>query len=516
MAAAWPSSRLRRRKRRILTGFILAWVPVLVIAFLAVVARRSALELAVAGTVVTAVLAATYFHTPMVVLGLAALDGILTNLALLLVVFLGIALSTFLIETGSLNRMVHWVLGPMHFRWLRLMVISVGAGNMLEGGGVVAEPVVAPMIRTSGSRPEPSAILSIQGYAGVMALSMAGVVITILQNVTGLPVEDLARVCAWLSLPGLTILVLTMPLVIGETEGWRRALPVLSLSAGVVGVSLVLTTYYVGYSVAGLFAGAVLTGALLAWEGHAPRLSGQAMRDIAPFAVVAGGLSAVNLVPFLKELAFEKITGTVAVVPVHEVMFRPLFSAYLYLALGLLLAFVLFPLEKERLRFVLADAVRKGGRAVAAMGLFGIMGQMVALSGYDRGFNAFNPAHNMAQTLATGLVDLTGSAYPLFAPLLGWVGTFLTGYGAAAIVLFGKLQVSAAQSLDVSPTVLASAVAVGAGVGSISSPFKLALAAPLVGALGREGAMLRKTIPLGIAASLAVGVLTLLLKGWSF
>jgi len=90
--------------------------------------------------------------------------------------------------------------------------------------------------------------------------------------------------------------------------------------------------------------------------------------------------------------------------------------------------------------------------------------------------------------------------------LLGWMGTFLTGYGVASIMLFGKLQLATAQMLGVSKTLLVCSLTVGASVGSISSPFKIAIASPLCNAVGREGEILRWSIPLGILVSLLVGL----------
>jgi lactate permease len=50
---------------------------------------------------------------------------------------------------------------------------------------------------------------------------------------------------------------------------------------------------------------------------------------------------------------------------------------------------------------------------------------------------------------------------------------------------------------------------VGASIGSISSPFKIALAASMCGAVGKEGDILRWTIPIGIAASIIIGIILL-------
>jgi len=81
----------------------------------------------------------------------------------------------------------------------------------------------------------------------------------------------------------------------------------------------------------------------------------------------------------------------------------------------------------------------------------------------------------------------------------------------ASVMLFAKLQLQTAQMMGISASLLASSLAVGASIGSVSSPFKIALAAPLCGAEGREGKILRKTIPLGLAVSFATGIFTLII-----
>jgi len=184
----------------------------------------------------------------------------------------------------------------------------------------------------------------------------------------------------------------------------------------------------------------------------------------------------------------------------------PFFSAYLYLFLALGVAVVLFRSE-VKMPQVLATGLRQALRALAAMALFGAMGQIIAYSGYGEGFSGLEQARNIPWVLAMGLKSYTGSWYPLFVPLLGWVGTFLTGYGVASLMLFGELQVHAAALLGVSAVWLAAGLAVGSAIGSISSPFKIAIAAPMCGALDQEGEILRRTIPLGLAASFLLGLI---------
>jgi lactate permease len=171
--------------------FLLSWTPVLLLAVLAVFFRCSALALSIYGWLFTFLLVTTAFRTPWTAALLSAVDGALTMLPLLLVIFTGILLSSLLMKTGSLTRIVGWLMSGVRTAFQRDLLITLGVGNFMEGASVIAEPVVAPMLRAAGVSPIGSAALPIIGYAGLLALEMGGVIITILSLVTGLPAEEL-------------------------------------------------------------------------------------------------------------------------------------------------------------------------------------------------------------------------------------------------------------------------------------------------------------------------------------
>jgi lactate permease len=255
-----------------------------------------------------------------------------------------------------------------------------------------------------------------------------------------------------------------------------------------------------------MLGGLTLILAIMTAARAAPSLDPQMLRDLAPFALMLGALLLVNLVPILKEWTYHRAVLQVNVVPVHTISLRPLFSAYLYLGAPFVLSALLLRVPKVETRRVLKEGARRGWRASLAMGLFGAMGQVIAYSGYTADFSYMDQAHNIPWILAHGLEGYSGHLFPLFVPFLGWVGTFLTGYGVASLMLFGPLQVETARLLDIPATWLAASLAVGASLGSISSPFKIAIATPMCDAVGKEGEILRVTIPMGVAASLLVGL----------
>ena len=490
--------------------FFLSWTPILLVFVLAVGFRTQAMTLAVCAFVYTALLVFFVFKTAPAVIFLASLDGILTTVPLLLVVYCGILLSAFLLEKGSLQRLAQWLSSGTLSPIRKSLLLSVGVGNFMEGAGVIAEPVAAPMIRASGMDPKASAILSILGYSGLMHLSLAGVIVTVLASVTGIAPETLAWHLGILSFPSTILLCLSIPWVVNTPYGLKENLFALFFTGLLAAFVAAASARYVGYSISGMLAGVAAVVFFYLTTRQRPRSTPTLWRDLCPFAFLFFCLASVNLFEPLRHLVSRRLVVSIALIPQHTIRLRPFFDAYTYLLVAFLLAFLLHAERDERLLKFFRTASRKAVRPVVAMALFGAMGQVIAYSGYSRSFADLDLKHNVALCLAQGIIDTTGNLYPLFAPLLGWVGTFLTGYGVASIMLFGRLQMETASMMGISAPFLVCSLTVGASIGSISSPFKIAIAAPLCGAEGREGDILRKTIPLGIAISLGVGLFTLL------
>ena len=113
----------------------------------------------------------------------------------------------------------------------------------------------------------------------------------------------------------------------------------------------------------------------------------------------------------------------------------------------------------------------------------------------------------MIGSLATVLVAVTGSSYPLFAPLIGALGTFVTGSDTSANVLFGKLQITVAGQTGLNPFWLAAANTAGATAGKMISPQSIAVATGATGLTGQEGKILGQTLVFCLGYVLILGAL---------
>lgn len=99
------------------------------------------------------------------------------------------------------------------------------------------------------------------------------------------------------------------------------------------------------------------------------------------------------------------------------------------------------------------------------------------------------------QTLAIGTaVASLGAAFAFFSPVLGWVGTAVTGSDTSANALFSNLQKTAAENIGLDPHLMTAANTSGGVVGKMISPQSLAIAASSVGMEGKESQIFRSVI----------------------
>ena len=103
-----------------------------------------------------------------------------------------------------------------------------------------------------------------------------------------------------------------------------------------------------------------------------------------------------------------------------------------------------------------------------------------------------------------------GAFFPLVSPIIGWFGTALTGSDTSANALFGVLQVTTAQKAGLSQVLLAAANSAGGVCGKAVSPQNLAIAAVAVKMSGHEGDLFRRVAVLSVLMVLGMSLLVFL------
>jgi lactate permease len=104
----------------------------------------------------------------------------------------------------------------------------------------------------------------------------------------------------------------------------------------------------------------------------------------------------------------------------------------------------------------------------------------------------------------------TGWLFPFFAPVLGWLGVFITGSDTSSNALFSKLQYDTATSIGVDPVVTVGANISGGVVGKMISPQSIAVAAAAGNLVGKESELFRFTLKHSFILLILICLITLL------
>ncbi len=123
---------------------------------------------------------------------------------------------------------------------------------------------------------------------------------------------------------------------------------------------------------------------------------------------------------------------------------------------------------------------------------------------------------SMPLVLAGYLAGVFQGIWPVLAPFIGILGTFISGSNTVSNMLFSLFQYSVADSLDISRTIIVSLQNVGGAVGNMICIHNIIAVCATVGLTGLEGLIIKRNlIPVTIYAIIAglVGIVLIYIIG---
>lgn len=106
------------------------------------------------------------------------------------------------------------------------------------------------------------------------------------------------------------------------------------------------------------------------------------------------------------------------------------------------------------------------------------------LHGYER----------MPYVLASTIAEFAGKSWPVFAPWLGGLGAAVAGSNTISNMMFALFQFDVGQSLNFDPGWIIALQAVGGAAGNMICVHNVVAASAVVGLVGREGEIIRRTV----------------------
>ena len=450
--------------------------------------RRSAAQAGVFGLALALALSVTLFDLARPGLGWsdAALgtgaEALFSTFTILWIILPALALYEFQTLTGAIARIRDVLSHLTENRRIQAILIAWFFGLFMEGAAGFGVPVAlaAPLLAGLGYPPVRAVALALLGHAAGVSFGAVGTPTLAQVDLTGLDQRVLAGTVAGLhaALGGILLIAMVRladdgPLTRADW-GWSA----LALICFVVpSLALAWTIGPELPSLGGALIGLVLFAALLRRKGgEAPDMR-NLLPDLAPYLAILALVLATRLIGPLTEALrsfaldwtlFESFSGR----------FEPLYHPGTLLLLGLALGALLTG-RASLLAPALAKALKRMVPVAAALLAMLALSRVMVQSG-------------MIAALADAAA-LTGATWPLIAPAIGVLGTFITGSATASNILFTELQVSTAAALALSPIVLAAAQGFGSAIGNIVAPHNIIAGSATVGMTGREGDVLAET-----------------------
>ncbi len=113
---------------------------------------------------------------------------------------------------------------------------------------------------------------------------------------------------------------------------------------------------------------------------------------------------------------------------------------------------------------------------------------------------------SMPLVLAGGVKDLVGQAWPLFATFVGGFGASVAGSNTVSNMMLALFQYDVGVKIGVDPIWIVALQAVGGAAGNTICVHNVVAASAVVGLIGCEGTVIRKTLPIFIYYALTTGL----------
>ena len=497
--------------------FFLALLPILIVLLLMLAFRAGSHQAGLAGWIVGLIVAFLAFGMNWQVFWVSQTKSLLVTLNVLLIIWPALFLYHLVDQVGGIRAIAMALEGVIPDRgWLLVVqawMVTAVIENLSGFGLPIA--ITSPMLIALGVSPLTAVAATAVGHSWAVTMSGMALAFRTLVDVTGTDAARLFPTTALLLSLVVVLSGLAVTLILKQKQHWWRVVILGVFVAGaqyLSGVIGLIPVASFAAAIVGIAGGILLSKRPKGWRPttsvNPAMLSGILTYSfLMVIMVVVTGIKPVNqiLSSLTWTLAFPETVSRNGFVTAagNGYLFRFLIHPGVLILLTALFTVLVIP----RIKNLPVGKVNQAFKSTVKAAIPASLGTlfMIALS-------SLMEYTGMTIQIAEGLSKLMGVIYPLFSPLVGMVGAFATGSNTNSNVLFGPMQQDVAQLLTISPLLLLAAQTVGGSLGSMVAPAKLAVGGSTTGLKGREGEVLRITLPIALGMVLIVGVAALLLS----
>jgi lactate permease len=483
----------------------LAAVPIFVLLFLLGVLRRPAWMASLCGLAASIIVALTAYHMPVDRLVATVTYGAAYGLFPIgWVVFSAILLYRVILETGKFDVLRDSIGHLTDDPKLQALLVAFAFGAFIEGAAGFGTPVAvaAAMLTGLGFSPFYAAGICLLANTAPVAFGSIATPIIALSVTTGLPLDRLSagvgRICAPVSLFVPAYLIVVM-------SGWSGLRSILGATMA-CGVAFAGTQFFVsnfiGPQLTDILSSLAAMGALLLMlPKRERRARPHSTRDMvlawAPYAFLVIFVLLWGYKPLQVKLdAVNQMIVWPGLADKPAFKFNWLSASGTACLFAAILGAIVTGLNVRQFGKVFAHTAKQ--LALAELTLAAVLGL------------AFVMNYSGATTTLGMAFAATGSLFPFFSALIGWLGVFLTGSDTSANALFGTLQVVTAKQLHMNPILMAASNSSGGVMGKMISLTSIAVAAAATQMKREDEALLfRFTLKHSVLLAVVIGLITM-------
>lgn len=480
-------------------NFFLALIPIVWLIISLGVIKMPAPQACSAGLVISIFLAIFAFKLPTVDTLTGALEGVLMGIWPIVYVIVAALFTYNVTNTSGGIKIIQDMLSSITTdKRILVLIIAWGFGGFLEAiaGFGTAVAIPAGILIAFGFDPIKASVICLIANTTPTAFGAVGLPVITLSQVTGLPAKPLSYV---ITLQLLVLVIIIPYILVSLTGGSVKSVKGVSLITFMSGLAFALpqivVAKFVGPELPAIV-GAIVCLAVTVFlakmkkdsqdqQAGIPHHSGkEILKASSPFILVfVLVILASSLFPAINQALGKVQTSFVVYTGKGAAPFTInwLSSPGTLILVASFIGGAIQGLSFKKMLTILDNTIKGIWKTAITVCAIVALAKVMGYSG-------------MTKSLAVALVAIMGPAYPLIAPIIGALGTFITGSDTSANVLFGNLQLSAAKSLGASSNWVVGSNMVGATAGKMISPQSIAVASAAIGQEGSEGVILKHAL----------------------
>ncbi|MGD6966430.1 L-lactate permease [Rossellomorea vietnamensis] len=536
-----------------------ALTPVLAVFIFLVILRMPASRAMPVSLAATALLAFFIWKVPAVQITAAAIEGILISVSILWIVFGAILLLNTLTNSGALDSIRNGFTQISADRRVQLIIIAWLFGSFIEGAAGFGTPAAigAPLLVALGFPPLAAVSLALIADSSSVSFGAVGTpmivgvkqglnegasLAQIVENSLGSMsinqfLQEVASTAVFIDLFIGTfiplILVVMLTRFFGENRSWKEGFELFPFAI-FAGLSFTIPAFLVATLlgpefpsiIGGLVGMAIVVpaakrGFLLPdkpWNfsetpsAIAQPVTGNKKMPLwlawLPYLLVAVFLvlTRLDILP-LKGWLREVKVGWASILGTEiSTSFEPLYLPGSIFILVVVLTILLHKMNASLIRKTFSQSAKTMGGSIIALGTAVPMVRIFINSGVN-----LADLGSMPMELAAMVSEVIGGNWPLAAPIIGALGSFISGSATFSNMMFSLFQFSVADSIGANTKVVLALQVLGANSGNMICVLNVVAAASVVNLGGKEGTIIRMTLIPMLFYALLAGIIGFLL-----